>query len=140
MKRKKQYTSKRILKTRVQHTAPPVTWEWLRETSAIKGKGEFCEASEGANFYQLKIPIPNRQRDDFNILVKGRILHIRLRSTFTSTQSTNDLTSILNRPIILPGDLDPDFTSAEYQKGMLTLYFFKSLAPCMNQVEEIFVY
>jgi|GraSoiStandDraft_45_1057281.scaffolds.fasta_scaffold112204_2 hypothetical protein len=139
MKRKEQYIPKQILKTLVQHSASPISWESLREKSATKAK-EIFYAAEGANFYELKILIPNRRRDDFNIVVKGRMLHIKLRPIFTSTEPARDLISILNRPVILPGNLDPDFMSAEYQSGTLTLHFFKSMSPCMNQVEEIFVY
>ena len=141
MKRKRQFRPKQALTTQVQHGASPITWEALQEKSVIKGKeNKSYEAAEGVNFYELKISIPNRSRDDFNILIKGRMLHIKLKSLFISGEPTSEFISILNRPIILPGNLDPDFISAEYQNGTLRLYFYKSMCPCDNQVEEIFVY
>ena len=140
MKRQHKYGLKKSFTTQMQLTASPITWEALDKSSARGKESKFpYEVTDGANFYELEISIPNRRRDDFNILIKGRMLHIRVRP-LTSTEQTSDFLSILNRPIILPGNLDPDFISAEYQNGTLRIYFFKSISPCKSQVEKIFVY
>jgi len=141
MKAKNKYHHGAKASSKVQHRFPPISWASLQKLAAKQmGRKLGFEVTEGANFFELGIHIPGCRRNDINILIKGRMLHIEVRYTPGSEEHLDDLRSILNRPILLPENLDPDFISAEYKNGTLTIYFFKTLCPCENIVEEIFVY
>jgi HSP20 family molecular chaperone IbpA len=142
LKTKESFKLKEGLSSPAQYISAPVTWETLQEKSGRKWnqmKSPF-QTSEHDHHFKLELSIPSCHRDDFTILIKGRLLLINVKNVSFTTEHTKSLKAILDRKIILPKNLDPDFMSAEYQNGILSIFFSKTNRSYQNKVEQIFVY
>lgn len=102
--------------------------------------------SELADYYKVEMAVPGFKAEDFYIYANGRILFISAlnKKPITPGEESyyihNFNYECILRRITLPVNADTNFIKAEYRDGILTIYFFKTILPAINQPGRIIVY
>lgn len=95
--------------------------------------------------YIVEMPAPGFKREDFYITTNGMILFI----SATKISPTEDRIghgfqgfnyNCLQRDVILPEDVDTEFSTAGYVDGILRIGLFRSMYPVVNGIGHIMVY
>ncbi len=123
-------------------TALPIDVKKFRQTGGKRVKeddtGIVFKEEEG--YIQLQKLFPGLTRKDFSIRIRGNKIFISILSNPSPGAQHKGVQPLVSRSIILPKNVDPDFTSAEYTDGVLTIRLFKTPCPCPHKIKEIFVY
>jgi HSP20 family protein len=102
--------------------------------------------AELSDCFKVEVAIPGVKREDFLIQADGNILSVFVlhkdcgchESEWFKLHEFNY--ECFDRPIILPGNADAEFTCAEYKEGILHLYVPKTNQPVKNLHTRIVVY
>lgn len=95
--------------------------------------------------FKIEMAIPGFKREDIIIRVKDNVLTVMvMRSIDKKSRRHLGIHEFeheyLERQIALPQNADPEFASAEYNQGILNLYFPKTLEPSKSGINRIIVY
>ena len=92
-----------------------------------------CETTE---YYKIELAVPGLKREDFfvNISEDGRLrvsaLHKEPKSTDNEKYRRHTFNyECFTRELLLPENIDTDFNKAEYNAGILSIWFFKTKKP-----------
>ena len=102
--------------------------------------------NELSDHYRIEIAVPGFSREDFFIQTKNRLLSIAAvhKNPVEKADSHYRFLSFnckcIKQEIMLPGDVDPDFVTAEYINGILKICLFKTSYPAENRSCKIIVY
>lgn len=101
---------------------------------------------EFPDYYQVELPAPGFQKNDFLVKTNGCSLLI------IACKKNSDLHKegrfhqhdfycrYITRNIDLPGDADTEFGTAAYKNGVLYIYLYKTTCPVQNHQNFIMVY
>jgi HSP20 family protein len=95
--------------------------------------------------FKIEMAIPGFKREDIMIRVKDNVLTVMVMHSI-SKKSGQHLGihefehEYLERQITLPRNADPEFASAEYSQGILSLQLPKTLEPSKSNANRIVVY
>lgn len=100
---------------------------------------------ESRDCFKIEMAIPGFNREDIMIRVKDNVLTVMVMHSVN--KKSGQYLGIhefeheyLERQITLPQNADPEFASAEYNQGILYLYFPKTLEPSQSSINRIIVY
>ena len=93
------------------------------------------------DIYKIHVELEASNREEISIKIDETVAFITVtkkkgKSYFNDLQSSSTLTSY----IILPSNADPEFMSAEFNEGILTLHMPKSEEVTNKIITEIIVY
>lgn len=96
--------------------------------------------------YKVEMVMPGMKREDIFIEAAGNILSIIVlcsdseKWTAKKSQMHEFDTKTLERHIFLPENANTEFVSAEYRRGILSLYIPKTDQPSETNTKQIVVY
>ncbi len=103
-----------------------------------------CETSE---YYKIELAAPGLQREDFSVSItkQGHLSISALHTKHGRIEHENYKEHAFNyecfsRDLLLPENIDTDFTRAEYRTGILSLWFLKTKKPYKKSPSVIIVY
>jgi HSP20 family molecular chaperone IbpA len=102
--------------------------------------------SETLDGYTVQLTIPGVKREELLIAVDGTMLsvsavHQQEKLPGHEMEATADTGyTCFGSEINLPGNIDPDFVSAEYREGILRLDMLKGSQPAANHHTRIYAY
>jgi HSP20 family protein len=102
--------------------------------------------TELADSFKVEVAIPGVRRENFLLHANENILFVRVLHKEHVLQGEECFQlhefnyECFDRRIILPENVDPEFTSAEYKAGILRLHVPKSTLPAKNMHTRIVVY
>jgi len=116
-----------------------------QETVKIEGCKPTVNVIEFPGYYQIEMPAPGFEKEDFLIKTRNSSLLI------VGSKKCGDLNeakyhhhgfhcNYLTRTVDLPGDADTDFGTAEYKNGILYIYVYKTNYSAKNLPGFIIVY
>ena len=97
------------------------------------------------NCFKIEMVVPGVNREDILIHAQDNVLYVTVLHK-EDNKLKEELkihefeTECLQRHISLPGNTDPEFASAEYRQGILSLYIPKTLKPSKSVNNHIIVY
>ena len=101
---------------------------------------------ELSDHYRIEIAVPGFSREDFFIQTKEHALSIAavhknpVEKDDPHYRFLSFNCKCVKQEIVLPGDVDPDFVTAEYINGILQICIFKTSYPVENRPCNIIVY
>lgn len=101
--------------------------------------------AEYLKHYTIKMALPGLKREDIFVIVSHHVLEVsglyqtHLKEDEHSLDNTNKEECIWQE-IFLPGNADPDFTSAEYRDGILTIRMAKTGYPTHDRIRNVIIY
>lgn len=121
---------------------------FTREQELIKLKGSRPPVNiiEFPDYYQIEMPAPGFQKDEFFVKTQGCTLLIAGYKRISSVIKQGYFHHqgfqgrYIMRHIDVPADADTEFGTAEYKNGMLYIYLYKSDYPVQNHQNLIIVY
>lgn len=102
--------------------------------------------TELSNHYRIELAVPGFSREDFFIHTKHRLLSITAvhKNPVDKEDPRYRLLGFncqcIKQEVILPGNVDPDFVTAEYINGILKICLFKTIYPGESRHCDIIVY
>lgn len=95
--------------------------------------------------YIIEMAAPGLKKSDFYASIKGNILTVSFLHKDNENNKKMYCLQEFNhccfrRDIIVPGNVDADFLSAEYKNGILIIWVPKSKKQVINNVERINIY
>lgn len=95
--------------------------------------------------YIIEMVAPGLKKSDFYVSIKGNILTVSFLHKDNENNKKMYCLQEFNyccyrRDIIIPGNVDADFLSAEYHDGILIVRVPKSRKKVINNVERIIIY
>ena len=102
--------------------------------------------SEQPDCFKIEVTIPGFKREDFFIDIEDNLLSIvAMQQTFLSAEEWKFQQHEFNcesfiHHIVLPENIDPEFVSAEYQAGVLTMYLLKAMHENKHTHTQVVVY
>lgn len=96
--------------------------------------------------YKVEIAIPGLRRQDFLLHAKGNVLFVRVLHRDMGSKEVRHFQlhefnyECFDRHITLPDNADPEFSSAEYKRGLLQIVMPKTNRPVKNEYNRIVVY
>jgi HSP20 family protein len=112
----------------------------------IKGSKPPVNIIEFPDYYQIELPAPGFQRDDFLVKTDGcSVLIVGYKKCSGETEDARYhrhgfRCKYIAKNIDLPGDADTAFGTAEYKNGILYVYLYKTSYPLKNNQSFIIVY
>jgi HSP20 family protein len=81
--------------------------------------------------YILQVPLPGAKPDQFTITARDNVVMLQATTELTPPEGARPIFQAatggqFREQVVLPGDVDPDKVSAQYQDGILTLRLPKS--------------
>jgi HSP20 family protein len=131
--------------TPVQFKAEAIAEELLKPHEGASSPA--CNISETTEYYKIELAAPGLQREDFFVsitqlgLLSISALHNekhRMEAEKYKKHAFNY--ECFNRELLLPENVDTDFTKAEYRKGILSFWFSKTEKPYQKRASVIIVY
>lgn len=101
---------------------------------------------EYADYYEIEMPAPGFQIDDFFVKTNGcSLLIVGYKKCLDQTGEVQYhqhgfQCKYVTRSIDLPNDADTEFGTAEYKNGVLYIYLYKTSCPVQNHQNCIIVY
>ena len=102
--------------------------------------------SEQPDCFKIEVTIPGFKRENFFVNIENNVLSIvAMHNTYISGEEWKFKQHEPNREsfdhhIILPENIDPEFVSAEYLAGVLTIYLLKTIYKSKNTLTQVIVY
>ena len=102
--------------------------------------------AELSDSFKVEVAIPGVKREDFLIHADGNVLSVFVLHKDCECPESDCFKlhefnyECFDRPIVLPGNADTEFTCAEYKEGILHLYIPKTNKPVKNLHTKIVVY
>lgn len=103
-----------------------------------------CETPE---YYKIEMAVPGLQREDFFVSItdEGHLsvsaLHKEPKRIDNEKYKKHTFNyECFTRELVLPENIDTDFTKTEYRKGILSFWFLKTEKPCQKRSSIIIVY
>ena len=95
--------------------------------------------------YIIEMAAPGLKKSDFYVSIEGNILTVSFLHKDNENKKKMYCLQEFNyccfrRDIIVPGNVDADFLSAEYKNGILIVRVPKSKKQVINNVERIIIY
>jgi HSP20 family protein len=96
--------------------------------------------------FTIEVVVPGVKREDIFVYIHDTILSIVVLNTNREEFRSKKLqihefdTKSFERHILLPGNADTEFISAEYRQGILSLYIPKTDEPSAPDTKQIIVY
>lgn len=129
---------------------PLLKAEEIEEELKLSHEGEALfppvNISELADSFKVEVAIPGVRREDFLLHARENVLFIRVLHKEYIVEGSERFQlhefnyQCFDRPVVLPGNADVEFISAEYKAGILRLYIPKSDQPAKNRYTRIVVY
>jgi HSP20 family protein len=116
------------------------------EVVKIKSSKPPVNIMEFPDYYEIEMPAPGFQKDDFFLKTNGCSLAIVgykrcQEKTGEARYHQHDFQCrYITRHIDLPNDADTEFGTAEYKNGILYICFYKTSFPVQNRQNLIIVY
>ena len=101
---------------------------------------------EFPDYYEIEMPAPGFQKDDFFVRTHGcSLLVVGYKKCLAKTDEAryhqHDFQCrYITRTVDLPNDADTEFGTAEYKNGVLNIYLYKMAYPAQNHQNFITVY
>lgn len=101
---------------------------------------------EFPDYYQIEMPAPGFNKDDFSIKSRGCSLLIAGSKELAGEAGNVHYrqhgfpNKRILRNVDLPADADPEFGTAEYKNGVLSIFLYKTTYPVQNHESVIIVY
>lgn len=100
---------------------------------------------DSADDITIRLSAPGFRREDFIVIVQNCRLsiyasHAKLAADGPAENLQEQVEYYFRRRLQLPGNVDPDFVSAEYKEGMLCLRFLKFYQVCESKRHQVAVY
>jgi len=117
-----------------------------QEVVKIKSSKPPVNIMEFPDYYEVEMPVPGFQKDNFFIKANGCSLLIvgykrSLNKTGEVQYHQHDFQCrYVTRSIDLPENADTEFGTAEYKNGVLYIYLYKTICPVQNHQNFIIVY
>lgn len=117
-----------------------------QEGVKIKSSKPPVNIMEFADYYEIEMPAPGFQKDNFFIKANGCSLlivgYIKCPDKTGDAQyHQHDFQSrYVTRSIDLPDNADAELGTAEYKNGILYIYLYKTICPVQNHQNFIIVY
>ncbi|WP_143774101.1 Hsp20/alpha crystallin family protein [Niastella vici] len=117
-----------------------------QEPIQVKNSKPPVNIIEFPDYYQIEMPVPGFQNNNFFIKTQGCSLLIVARKEFSNAieEAHYHLHGFryqyITRNIDLPHDADTEFGTAEYKNGVLYIYVYKTSCPMQNNQNFIIVY
>jgi len=112
----------------------------------IKSSKPPVNIMEYPDYYEIEMPAPGFQKDNFFIKTNGcSLLIVGYKKSTANTDETQYhqhafQCRYVSRSIDLPNDADTEFGTAEYTNGILYIYLYKASCPVQNHQNIIIVY
>ncbi|MGZ8536921.1 MAG: Hsp20/alpha crystallin family protein [Flavisolibacter sp.] len=119
--------------------------EELNKTG-VEVKAPHAHMQQFHDYYRIEMAVPGYNKESLFIHIKDHVLSIaglnkkQPGKTMADNSEDNAHSECFIRNIILPGNADTDFVTAEYNNGILHIYLSTSNQPCKNGSREIIVY
>ncbi|HEY8894522.1 MAG TPA: Hsp20/alpha crystallin family protein [Niastella sp.] len=123
---------------------PPFTKE--QDLIKIKSSRPPVNIIEFPDCYEIEMPAPGFNKDDFLIKSQGCSLIIAVRKKVNDRPEKAQYRQHgfnyrhIARSVDLPADADTEFGTAEYKNGVLSIYLYKTSFPVQNHQNFIIVY
>lgn len=110
------------------------------------GKLPQVNVSEGDNLFKIDVSAPGLRREDISVEANGNTLTIKVlhKDDVNAKEENYRLREFENqcfvRHIMLPEGIDPEFSIAEYIRGVLHIYLPKTERPSSYPPVRIVVY
>ncbi len=110
--------------------------EELLQSSENKTTAPDINLKESSNFFFAELIIPGLQREDFQVMVEDELITICVFKEGTK----DDRGVFFDQYIHLPANSDPQFASAEYRSGILSLRIPKTQEriPCTHSMIVVY--
>ncbi|UAY50773.1 Hsp20/alpha crystallin family protein [Ferruginibacter albus] len=126
---------------------PKFDWEELMKELGKPREGKInpsVNIIEHIDYYKVELAVPGLTKDDFVVNVQDNQLSI----VVMKPKETNAINyhvhgfnfECFSHLIDLPGNIETDFISAEYEAGILSICFPKVDAPVVNTSHRIVIY
>ena len=102
--------------------------------------------TEAGDMYKIDFSIPGFKREQIFIEAKGNRLLIEAgnqREPLNENEYCRTMEydcEYIRREVVVPGNVDTGFLSAEYKDGILTICMFQTISIIRNDIVEIAVY
>lgn len=117
-----------------------------QELIKIRGSKPPVNILEFPDYYEIEMPAPGFNRDDFLIKSQGCSLLITGNKKLVSRPDDALYRQHgfnyrrITRNVDLPADADTEFGTAEFKNGVLSIYLYKTTYPVQNHQNFIIIY
>ena len=118
---------------------------FAKSSTGIKKIKPAVSMNESPDDISIQLIAPGFRREDFVVTVNNcrlsiAAVHRKLFSQGVAENASVEYNYYFRRKMQLPEHVDPDFVSAEYRDGILSLRFLKSYQACESKRHHVAVY